>query len=160
MDICQEVSKDMNGTCQRQKLSVKWSNAIDYHKYTVHWMACKETLILKKGGEERHHFEYLTNIEQNGDIMEACLQTARLRWNMEDCFNDQKNRDFEMQHLFSRHSFRSFGNWYQILGPAHNIYQPAVKKRRHERVARLTQQADSEAYPAEFIVFQQFCTGR
>jgi D-mannonate dehydratase len=32
-----------------------------------------------------------------------------------------------MQHLFSRHSFRSFGNWYQILGPAHNIYQPAVK---------------------------------
>lgn len=90
-------------------------------------MACEETLILKKGGEERHHFEYLTNIEQNGDIMEACLQTARLRWNMEDSFNDQKNRDFEMQHLFSRHSFRSFGNWYQILGPAHNIYQPAVK---------------------------------
>jgi uncharacterized membrane protein YeiH len=62
----------MNGTCQRRKLSVKWSNAIDYHKYTVHWMACEETLILKKGGEERHHFEYLTNIEQNGDIMEAC----------------------------------------------------------------------------------------
>lgn len=108
---------------QNRKLSVKWNNTIEYGKHILHWIACDETVTGGKNGDECHHFEYLTNIEQQEGTIEACLQAGRLRRGIEDSFNDQKNRDFEMQRLFSRHSFRSFGNWYRILGLAHNIYE-------------------------------------
>jgi hypothetical protein len=34
-----------------------------------------------------------------------------------------------MQHLFSRHNFNSFCNWYQTLCIAHNIYLSVIKSR-------------------------------
>jgi hypothetical protein len=63
--------------------------------------------------------------------------SARNRWNIEESFNDQKNREFEMQHLFSRHNFKAFCNWYQTLGIAHNIYRLVIKSREIDELLHL-----------------------
>ena len=104
-----------------------WCNDIDYEKRQVHWVKCLEKVTGKDGVVEEHYFEYLTNIPQNDKTVEECVAAARNRWHIEDSFNEQKNRGFEMQHLFSRTSFKAFCNWYQSLQMAHIIYQFAVR---------------------------------
>ena len=112
---------------KRTQREYRWCNAIDYEKRHVHWMMCLEEVTGKDGSVEKHHFEYLTSIPQNDKTVEECVEAARDRWHIEDSFNDQKNRGFEMQHLFSRSSFSAFCNWYQALQLAHIIYQFAVR---------------------------------
>ena len=104
-----------------------WCNDIDYEKRHVHWIKCLEEVTGKEGAIEKHHFEYLTSIPQDDSTVAACVEAARDRWHIEESFNDQKNRGFEMQHLFSRSSFTAFCNWYQSLQIAHIIYQFVVK---------------------------------
>jgi hypothetical protein len=104
-----------------------WGNDIDYEKRHVHWIRCMEEVTDKNGKVEKHHFEYLTSLPQDERTVEECVQAARERWHIEDSFNDQKNRDFAMQHLFSRSSFTAYCNWYQSLQIAHIIYQFVVK---------------------------------
>ena len=104
-----------------------WCNDIDYEKRHVHWIRCLEEATGKEGAVEKHHFEYLTSIPQNDRTVEECVEAGRDRWHIEDSFNEQKNRGFEMQHLFSRSSFTAFCNWYQALQLAHIIYQFVVK---------------------------------
>ena len=104
-----------------------WCNQLDYGNRKIHWLECLENKKKKDGSYEKHHFQYLTNILQDGETAVACVYYARKRWNIEESFNDQKNRDFAMQHLFSRHSFTSFANWYQTLQLAYNIYMFVVK---------------------------------
>jgi hypothetical protein len=100
-----------------------WCNDIDDEKRHLHWFRCVEEVTGKDGVVEKHHFEYLTNIPQDVSTVEQCVEAGRDRWHIEDSFNDQKNRGFEMQHLFSRSSFTAFCNWYQSLQLAHIIYQ-------------------------------------
>ena len=104
-----------------------WVNDIDYSTHKIHWMQCLSTIEDSKGKIDTHRFEYLTNIEQSSQTIVECVFYARKRWNIEESFNDQKNRDFEMQHLFSRNSFTSFVNWYQTLQLAYNVYMFAIK---------------------------------
>jgi len=104
-----------------------WCNDIDYEKRHVHWVRCLEEVTSEKGVVEKHHFEYLTNIPQDKTTVDEFVEAARDRWQIEDSFNEQKNRDFEMQHLFSRSSFTAFCNWYQSLQLAHMIFQFVVR---------------------------------
>jgi hypothetical protein len=103
-------------------IEYQWCNNIDYNKEMLHWIKCEQQTVKKSGKVTKYHFEYLTNICQNKEIIAECVSGARKRWNIEESFNDQKNRGFEMQHLFSRVSFASFCNWYQTLQLAYNIY--------------------------------------
>jgi len=50
-------------------------------------------------------------IPQGDRTVEASVEAGRDRRHIEDSFNEQKNRGFEMQHLFSRSSFTAFCNW-------------------------------------------------
>ena len=104
-----------------------WCNDIDYEKRQIHWFCCIEEVTSDDGSVTTHNFEYLTSIRQTNKTVEECVVAARNRWKIEDSFNEQKNRDFEMQHLFSRSSFTAFCNWYQSLQLAHIIFQFAVK---------------------------------
>lgn len=118
-------------------MKYQWCNDIIYKdKTVVHWIECQQKTINTKGGVTEYHFEYLTNISQNEDIVAECVSGARKRWNIEESFNDQKNRDFEMQHLFSRVSFKSFCNWYQTLQLAYNIYIFVVKCEDFEQLLK------------------------
>ena len=102
-------------------------NDLDYRKYQVHWIKCLQETTTQTGIVEKHHFEYLTSISQDCGVIEECVEAARDRWHIEDSFNDQKNREFNMQHLFSRSSFTAFCNWYQTMQLARIIYQFAVR---------------------------------
>jgi len=106
-----------------------WCNDMDYEKRHVHWVKCLEEVSGKNGVVEKHHFEYLTNIPLDEKTVEEFVEAARSRWYIEDSFNDQKNRGFEMHHLFSRSRFTAFCNWYQSLQLAHMIYQFVVRTR-------------------------------
>ena len=118
MDICRE-----NGW---QWIAV-FKEGMDYEKRNIHWVKCLEEVSRENGVVEKHHFEYLTNLPQDEKTIVEFVEAARDRWHIEDSFNDQKNRGFEMQHLFSRSSFTAFCNWYQSLQLAHIIYQFVVR---------------------------------
>jgi hypothetical protein len=112
---------------KRTEVEYTWCNDIDYEKRKVHWIKCLEEVTSEKGVVEKHHFEYLTSLPQDITTVEECVEAARDRWHIENSFNEQKNGDFEMQHLFSRSSFTAFCNWYQSLQLAHMIYQFVVR---------------------------------
>ena len=112
---------------KRTKKWYTWCNDVIYEKHHLHWVKCLEEVTSENGVVSEHHFEYLTSIPQNEKTVEELVEAARNRWKIEESFNDQKNRDFEMQHLFSRSSFTAFCNWYQSLQLAHMIYQFVVK---------------------------------
>jgi len=112
---------------KRTKKEYTWCNDVIYEKRHVHWVKCLEEVTGENGVSCKHHFEYLTSIPQYEKTVEELVEAARNRWKIEESFNDQKNRDFEMQHLFSRTSFTAFCNWYQSLQLAHMIYQFVVK---------------------------------
>ena len=112
---------------KRRQTEYCWCNQMDYEKRHVHWIRCLEEVTGNDGVVEKHHFEYLTSISQDDRTVEECVEAARDRWHIEDSFNEQKNRGFEMQHLFSRSSFTAFCNWYQSLQLAHMIYQFVVR---------------------------------
>jgi hypothetical protein len=113
-----------------------WCNDMDYEKHHVHWVRCLEEVTSEKGVVEKRHFEYLTGIAQSEKTVEECVEAARDRWHIEESFNDQKNRDFEMQHLFSRSSFTAFCNWYQSLQLAHMIYQFVVRTKEFNQLLK------------------------
>jgi len=112
---------------KRTKMEYTWCNDVIYEKRHVHWIKCLEDVTSEKNVVKKHHFEYLTSISQNDKTIEGCARAARDRWHIEESFNDQKNREFEMQHLFSRSNFWAFCNWYQSLQLAHMIYQFVVR---------------------------------
>jgi len=112
---------------KRTKTEYTWCNDVIYEKRHVHWVKCLEEVTSERGVVEKHHFEYLTSIPQDEKTVEEFVVAARNRWKIEESFNDQKNRGFEMQHLFSRSSFTAFCNWYQALQLAHMIYQFVVR---------------------------------
>ena len=112
---------------KRTKMEYTWCNDVIYEKRHVHWVKCLEEVTSEKGIVEKQHFEYLTSIPQDEKTVTELVVAARNRWKIEDSFNDQKNRGFEMQHLFSRSSFTAFCNWYQSLQLAHIVYQFVVR---------------------------------
>jgi hypothetical protein len=121
---------------QKTQRKYYWCNDIDYEKRHVHWIMCLEEVTSEKGVIKKHHFEYLTNIPQKDETVEECVDAARDRWHIEDSFNEQKNRDFEMQHLFSRSSFTAFCNWYQSLQLAHMICQFVIRTQEFSQLLK------------------------
>ena len=122
---------------RKTNMEYYWCNDLDYQKHQVHWIKCLQETTSKTGIVEKHHFEYLTSISQDSGIIEKCVESARDRWHIEESFNDQKNRYFNMQHLFSRSSFNAFCNWYQTLQFAHIIYQFSIKTQEFAQLLNL-----------------------
>jgi hypothetical protein len=121
---------------KRTHREYSWCNNVIYEKRHVHWVRCLEEVTRVDGVVEKRHFEYLANIPLDGKTVDEFVEAARNRWKIEDSFNDQKNRGFEMQHLFSRSSFTAFCNWYQSLQLAHMIYQFAVRTQEFNQLLK------------------------
>lgn len=105
-----------------------WCDELEYRGIEVNWIKLEEAILKHGKIVDSHVFEYLTCIGANKETCEECVRAGRQRWKIEDSFNDQKNRDFEMQHLFSRRNYKSFYNWYLTLQIAFIIYIIAVKE--------------------------------
>jgi hypothetical protein len=102
----------------------RFQAGIEYHKkYTLNWVQCTE-MRSKDKDEKTSHFEYVTNIEPNKEIVREIADCGRLRWKIEnEGFNTQKCNDYELEHKFCEKSYNGLKNYYTLLQIAHAINQ-------------------------------------
>ena len=67
------------------------------------------------GEETKTQFVYITDMNVDRDNMVQFVEHARSRWNIEDSFNTQKNRGYELHHKFNRNNFTAIKNLWEIF---------------------------------------------
>lgn len=109
----------------RIDLEYKYVNDLEYCGFTYSWVRCKQITMHKSGGvPHEKEFVYITDIQQDKQMVVTTSDTGRLRWKIEnEGFNIQKNNGYELGHLYSRVSYTAMKNYYQILQLAHAINQ-------------------------------------
>ncbi len=110
-------------------LNYSFLNEIEYDKNYYSWIEItEEVLTLKDKTTVNQRFSYITNIAQTLDSVMETADGGRLRWKIENQgFNTLKNDGYEMQHKFSRTSYKAMQNYYHILQIAHIINQLVEK---------------------------------
>ena len=106
------------------KRTYQWINDLEYEDHYLHWIRCVERSIDVDSMEESiTNFEYLCS--ERIDQATTCewVKIGRMRQNIEDSFNTQKNRGYKLQHKYSRSSLRATKNFYQSVQIAHLINQ-------------------------------------
>jgi hypothetical protein len=98
--------------------TVEWVNGIKYRKQILSWL---EFDLIADGA--KHRFVTITNITINHDIAELLVRVGRSRWGIEDAFNTQKNRGYELSHKYSRGSFNATKNYYILMQIGHMFSQ-------------------------------------
>ena len=62
-------------------------------------------------------------MDVNSNNIVQFVEHARSRWNIEDSFNTQKNRGYQLHHKFNRTNFTAIKNWHALRLLAHLINQ-------------------------------------
>lgn len=104
-------------------------NDIEYSKYEYSWMSCHEKIeTLRDGKIQENRFVYITNMALSAENVIHITECGRLRWKIENQgFNTQKNQGYELEHKFSRKSYRAMQNYYLVLQIAHLVNQLVVR---------------------------------
>ncbi len=71
-------------------------------------------------------FEYISSFKITKKNAERISQAGRIRWKIENSFNQQKNHGYNLGHLFSEVSLKAFKNYYQSMQIADMINQLLV----------------------------------
>ena len=111
------------------KREYRWIENIEYQKYHVQWIECRQEKKHRETGEKvNNRFVFLTDLDVNKDNIAAILTAGRARWYIEDHFNistfrwfdrltnrklndhrlnnhTQKNREGKMHHKYNRNNF-------------------------------------------------------
>lgn len=105
----------------RQNMS--WTNHIPYENYELALIECQETTKVDSAVEQKKTFVFLTTFAITKDRARAVVnEGGRQRWNVEDGFNTQKNRGYELEHVYCQNENASKG-FYFCLQIAHIINQ-------------------------------------
>jgi len=105
------------------KQIITWSNGIKYEEYTLALVECLETTKPDCPDQQKKTFVYLTTLNVTKDRARAVVnEGGRQRWNVEDGFNTQKNRGYELEHVYCRNENAS-KTFYLCLQIAHTINQ-------------------------------------
>lgn len=109
----------------RTTLEYACLNDIEYDGRYFSWVECNETVVDTESKKTTHQrFTYITNVTQTKKNVVQTADSGRLRWKIEnEGFNSQKNLGYELEHKYSRISFRAMQNYYQLLQIAHLINQ-------------------------------------
>lgn len=99
--------------------TLEWVVGIIYRTFEISWLRLSETD--KKGID--HCFAWITNMECYLDTIASIASAGRQRWGIEDSFNTQKNRGYNLGHKFSRVSFTAIKNYYTLCQLGHMICQ-------------------------------------
>lgn len=131
------------GKSTRTTLDYSYLNDIEYGERTFSWVECNETKVFVNGKPPScKRFVYITNVTQTNDIVIATADSGRLRWKIEnEGFNTQKNLGYDLEHKYSRVSYRAMQNYYQLLQIAHMINQFVE---RSKEVVELTQERSKQ----------------
>lgn len=101
-----------------------WLSDLDYHGHRLQWVDCDDIQIVPGESLTPHHFVYLTDLPVDADTVAEVVRTGRLRWKIEnEGFNTQKNLGYNLQHKYSRCSWKAGKNYYQCLQIAHLLNQ-------------------------------------
>lgn len=132
------VEKRIQATKEGIKITVsdfQWLNEIDYRGHSLNWIECKETIThCDTNRSETTTFVHLTDLPITYQEANRLSRAGRLRWKIEnEGFNTQKNHGYELQHKYSRVSYRATKNYYQCLQLAHLINQLMVLSQRFQK---------------------------
>jgi hypothetical protein len=93
----------------------RWIKDLDYQKHSIHWVECAlQTLHRTTDEKTDNRFVFLTNLDVNHSNIDSVLLAGRARWNIEDHFNQQKNRGGSLHHKFNRKNFNAIKNWHSV----------------------------------------------
>jgi len=105
-------------------LQYKWVKDIDYQKRKLNWVECIQKQVhISTGKLTETKFVYITNVEVSAENIIQFMEHARSRWMIEDSFNTQKNRGYQLHHKFNRTNFTAIKNWHSLRLLAHLINQ-------------------------------------
>lgn len=92
----------------------RWLNKLNYQGIELSWIECLE---------KDFRFVYLTSLNADYHRTKDLCDSGRLRCCIEDSFNSQKNRGYNMGHKYSRTSMQATKNYYAAMQIAHLINQ-------------------------------------
>ena len=102
---------------------IRWSSGIEYEKNILSVIQCQETTAVGGPHEKNKTFVFLTTFHITQDRARAIVnEGGRQRWNVEDGFNTQKNRGYELEHVYCQDENAS-KVFYLFLQIAHTINQ-------------------------------------
>jgi hypothetical protein len=108
---------------------------IDWEKRKLNWVECIQTKVhINSGQQSETKFVYITDVDVNRDNIIQFVEHARSRWNIEDSFNTQKNRGYELHHKFNRKDFTAIKNWHSVRLMAHMINQFVEKSQQFKEL--------------------------
>jgi hypothetical protein len=115
----------------RTLLDYRFLNDIQYNKHNYSWVSCIETVTqLSDKSKKVQQFVYITDLPLTLDNVVNIANGGRLRWKIEnEGFNTQKNLGYELEHKYSRVSYNTMQNYYQLLQIAQMINQFTEKAR-------------------------------
>ena len=103
----------------------RWINQIDYKTHKLNWIMTEETVTERKG-IKRQKFVYVSSFKITEKNVGQISQAGRIRSNIENSFNRQKNHGYNLGHLFSEVSLTALKNYYQSMQIADMINQLLV----------------------------------
>lgn len=106
-----------------------WVNFIEYQKdYLINALFCHEVTTKKDGSIKINDFAWITNINELSykNVDKIANEAGRLRWNIEEAFNIQKNGGYNLEHSYSINNEAS-ENWYYLMQIAHALNQIMTK---------------------------------
>jgi hypothetical protein len=98
--------------------TIEWIHEIGYRGHKMNWLVNVEGY-----GSEQRKFAYLTNLRVTHSTAQKLVSVGRSRWLIEDSFNTQKNRGYNLSHKYSRASFTATRNYYVLMQIADMINQ-------------------------------------
>lgn len=80
----------------------QWVNDLAHQKHSVNCIDCNETKPGKKRKISTTRFRYITNIRLTQVNYRQVVKGGRFRQNIEDSFNTQKNRGYNLTHMYGK----------------------------------------------------------
>ena len=103
----------------KQRLQIRWVNALEYMKHPIHILELK----IERSGKLYKEFRWLSSMEIKASIAEEMVETGRKRWLIEnEGFNIQKNHRYVITHANSL-NYNAMKNHYLITQIADILMQ-------------------------------------
>ena len=103
----------------KQRLQIRWVNALEYMKHPIHILELK----IERAGKLYKEFRWLSSMEIKASIAEEMVETGRKRWLIEnEGFNIQKNHRYVITHANSL-NYNAMKNHYLITQIADILMQ-------------------------------------
>lgn len=105
--------------------SFAWVNYIEYKDLLLNAIFCNEK---NEKDKTINDFAWVTNFHELSEpnVDKIANEGGRLRWNIEESFNVQKNGGYELEHSYSQDNNASC-NWYFLMQIAHALNQLMTK---------------------------------